>query len=61
MMWVSFVMDGNKQDGKWLVIECKALKWAQVNNAPPQSITLTSPHGRWDDYDITFMIMMTIK
>jgi hypothetical protein len=26
-----------------------------------QRITLTSPHGRWDDYDITFTITMTIK
>jgi hypothetical protein len=26
-----------------------------------QKITLTSFHGKWDDYDITFMIMVTIK
>jgi hypothetical protein len=31
MMWVSFAMDGNKQEGKWLVIEHKALKWAKTN------------------------------
>jgi hypothetical protein len=24
-------------------------------------ITLMSPHGRWDDCDITFMITMIIK
>jgi len=24
-------------------------------------ITLPSPHGRWDDCDITFIITMTIK
>jgi hypothetical protein len=33
MIWVSSAMDGNKQMGKWLVIECKALKWAKTNNA----------------------------
>ncbi len=55
-------MDGNRQEGKWLDVERKALKWAKVNNAPhPQKITLTSPHGKWDDCDITVTITMTIK
>jgi hypothetical protein len=36
MMWVSFIMDGNKQEGKWLAVECKALKWVNANNAPPK-------------------------
>jgi hypothetical protein len=35
MMWMSFVMDGNIQEGKWLDVECKALKWAIVNSASP--------------------------
>jgi hypothetical protein len=35
MMWTSCAMDGNKQDGKWLIVECKALKWVKSNNAPP--------------------------
>jgi hypothetical protein len=40
--------------------QCKALKWVKTNSAPPR-ITLTSPHGKWDDCDITFTIRMTIK
>jgi hypothetical protein len=59
-MWMSFAMDGNRQEGKWLIAKCKALKWAKTNSAPPK-IILTSPHGRWDDCDITFTIMMIIK
>jgi hypothetical protein len=35
MMWMSSTMDGNRQEGKWLIIECKALKWVKPNNAPP--------------------------
>jgi len=35
MMWVSSTMDGNRQEGKWLIIECKALKWVKENNVPP--------------------------
>jgi hypothetical protein len=60
MMWVSFAIDGNKQVGKWLVLECKALnglKWIM----PSEGITLTSHHGGWYDYDITFTITMTVK
>jgi hypothetical protein len=34
-MWMPSIMDGNKQEGKWLVVEHKALKWANVNSAPP--------------------------
>lgn len=26
MMWVSFAIDRNKHEGKWLVIECRTLK-----------------------------------
>jgi hypothetical protein len=36
MMWMSSIMDGNRQKGKWLVIECKVLKWTNVKNAPPK-------------------------
>jgi hypothetical protein len=36
MIWVSSIMDENKQKGKWLVVESKALKWAKANNAPPR-------------------------
>jgi len=32
MMHVSFAMDGNSQEGKQLVIECKALKWVKTNS-----------------------------
>ncbi len=35
MMWVSFVMDENIQEGKWMVVERKTLKWAIVNSALP--------------------------
>jgi hypothetical protein len=28
---------------------------------PPQNITLTNPHDKWGDYDITFVIMMIVK
>jgi hypothetical protein len=34
-MWMSSIMDGNKQEGKWLAIKCKALKWVKTNGAPP--------------------------
>ncbi len=36
MMWVSTIMDGNKQKEKQLIIERKALKWVKANNAPPR-------------------------
>ncbi len=36
MMWMSSIMDGKRQERKWLVIEHKALKWANVNSAPPK-------------------------
>jgi hypothetical protein len=58
---MSFAMDGNKQEEKWLAIKCKASKWAKANSAPPQWITLMSPHGKWDDCDIIFTIPMIIK
>jgi hypothetical protein len=48
-------MDGNRQEGKKLPIEYKALRWAKTN------ITLMGSHGRWDDYDIIFMIAITRK
>jgi len=49
-MWMSSTMDGNKQKGMWLAMECKALKWVKTNSAPPPPrIPLTSPCGRWDD------------
>ncbi len=63
-MWMSSTMDGNKQEGKCLIIESKTLKWAKDNNAPsppPPRIILISPYGRWDDYDITFTITMIVK
>jgi hypothetical protein len=34
MMWVWFAMDGNKQKRKWLIVECRALKWVNMNSAP---------------------------
>jgi len=36
MIWVSSIIDGNRQEGKWLVVEHKALKWAKANNGPPK-------------------------
>jgi hypothetical protein len=36
MMWVLYAMDGNRQEGKQLVIKCNALKWTKVNNALPK-------------------------
>jgi hypothetical protein len=32
MMWISFVMDGNKQKRNWLIIKHNALKWIKANN-----------------------------
>ncbi len=57
MMWMSFAMDGNRQERKQLVVEHKTLKWI----VPFLKITLMSSHGKWDDYDIAFPITMTIK
>ncbi len=34
MMWMSFAMDENKKEGKWLVVENKTLKSINANNAP---------------------------
>ncbi len=36
MMWMSSAIDGNRQKGKWLIIEFKALKWAKTNSALPK-------------------------
>jgi hypothetical protein len=36
MMWMSCIMDGNKQKGKWLVVKNNALKWAKMNGALPK-------------------------
>ncbi len=33
MMCVSYAMDGNRQEGKQLIIERKTLKWAKTNIA----------------------------
>jgi hypothetical protein len=62
MMWVSSTMDTNRQERKWLVVECKTLKCVKANYVlPPKMITLMGSHGRWNDYDIAFTIMMIIK
>jgi hypothetical protein len=55
---MSFVMDGNKQEGN--IVECRALRWANVSSALPR-ITLTGFHGIWDDYDIAFTIIVILK
>jgi hypothetical protein len=39
-MWISSAMDGNKQKGKWLVVEYKALKLLKQTMPPPQKIIL---------------------
>ncbi len=57
---MSSTMDENRQKKKCLALEHKALKWVKMNNAPPR-ITLTKPHDKWDDYDITFTITMIVK
>jgi len=36
MMWMSFIMGWNRQEGKWLIVEHKALKWANGISAPPK-------------------------
>jgi hypothetical protein len=36
MMWMSYAMDGNKQEGKQLGIKHSALKWIKVNNVFPK-------------------------
>ncbi len=43
MMWMSFIIDGNKQYGKWLIVERNALKWAKANNAPPKGSPWLAP------------------
>jgi len=35
-MWMLSAMDGNRQEGKWLVIEHNALRWVKANNASPK-------------------------
>ncbi len=36
MTWMSFAMDENKQEGKWLVVKQEALKWPKLNSALPK-------------------------
>ncbi len=36
MMWVSSIMDKNRQENKLLIIKCKYLKWVKVNNTLPK-------------------------
>jgi len=53
MMWMSFIVDGNIQEMKQLVIEHKALKWVTANSAllkgspwlvpTTEMMTVTSP------------------
>ncbi len=38
MMWISSVMNGNRQENKQSVIEHNALKWIKTNNAPPKGL-----------------------
>jgi hypothetical protein len=45
IMWMSFALDGNRQEGKWLVIECKTLKWVKANNALPEGSPWQVPMG----------------
>jgi hypothetical protein len=48
MMWMWSTMDGNKQEGKWLVVEHKALKWVKANNTPSKGSLDESPWWtRW--------------
>jgi hypothetical protein len=61
MMWMLFVMDGNKQEGKWLNIESKALKWAKANSTPHKRSPWWVPMADGNDFDITFTITMIIK
>ncbi len=49
-MWMSSTMDGNKQEGKWLTIEHKALKWAKANNAPPKGSPMWHHLHDYGDY-----------
>jgi hypothetical protein len=36
MMCMSFVMDGNRQENKRLLVKHKALKWVKVNSTFPK-------------------------
>jgi hypothetical protein len=61
MMWMSSTMDGNKKERKWVVVKCKALKWAKANKTLPKGspwwvpmvdgMIVTSFHD-CDDYKI---------
>jgi len=42
-MWMLFTMDGNRQEGNWLVRDCKTLKWAKMNSVPPKDHLVESP------------------
>jgi hypothetical protein len=53
-MWVSFTIDGNIQERKWLVVEHKAVKWAKTTSASPKG----SP---WQVPMVEGMIMMSVK
>jgi hypothetical protein len=33
---VSFAMDGNRQEGRQLILEYKTLKWVKMNSVPPR-------------------------
>jgi hypothetical protein len=36
---------------KSLIIKCKSLKWAKINNTFSQKLFLIGSHAKWDDYD----------
>jgi hypothetical protein len=61
MMWVLFAMDGNRQERKQLVVKHSALKWIKANSALPRGSLWRVPMAKWDDHDITVMVMVTIK
>jgi len=53
IMWVSSIMDGNRQERKWLIVEHKVLKWAKRNNAPPKDHFTESPwEMKWVWHDL---------
>jgi len=47
MMWLSFAMDGNRQEKKWLIMEHKTSKWVNADSAPPKGSFWRVPMIKW--------------
>jgi len=61
MMWVSYTINENKQEGNLLAVKCKVLKWAKVNCALLKRSPWWVPMANGMTVTLIFTIMVIIK